>query len=37
MMLSPLQLPPVHHNPSYDGYARDAEENRMWKEFGRIS
>jgi len=30
MMLTPLQLPSV-----YDGCARDAEENRMRKEFGR--
>jgi len=29
---SPLQLPSVHHNPSCAGCARDAEENRMWKE-----
>jgi len=28
-MLTPLQLPSVHHNPSCDGCARDAEENRM--------
>jgi len=29
MMLTPLQLPAVYHNPSCDGNARDAEENRM--------
>jgi len=32
---SPLQLPSVHHNPSCDGCTRDAEENRMRREFGR--
>ena len=32
MMLTPLQLPSVYHNPSCDGCARDAEENRMRKE-----
>jgi len=32
MMFTPLQLPSVHHNPSCDGCARDAEEKRMWKE-----
>jgi len=31
MMLTPLQLPSVYHNPSCDGCARDAEENRMRK------
>jgi len=31
-MLTPLQLPSVYHNPSCDGCARDAEENRMRKE-----
>jgi len=30
-MLTPLQLPFVYHNPSCDGSARDAEENRMRK------
>jgi len=34
-MLTPLQLPSVHHNTPYDGCARDTEENRMRKEFGR--
>jgi len=29
--LTPLQLPSVYHNPSCDGCARDAEENRMQK------
>jgi len=29
MMLTPLQLTCVHHYPSCDGYACDAEENRM--------
>jgi len=28
MMLTPLQLPSVHHNPFYDGCARDAEEKK---------
>jgi len=28
-MLKPLQLPSVQYNPSCDGCARDAEENRM--------
>jgi len=32
---SPQQLPSIHHNPACDGCARDAEENRMRKEFGR--
>jgi len=32
MMLTPLQLLSVRHNPSCDGCARDAEENRMGKE-----
>ena len=31
MMLTPLQLPFVYHNPSRDGCARDAEENRKRK------
>ena len=31
MMLTSLQLPSVYHNPSRDGCARDAEENRMRK------
>jgi len=31
MMLAPLQLPSAYHNPSCDGCARDAEENRMRK------
>jgi len=31
MMLTSLQLPSVYHNPSCDGCARDAEENRMQK------
>jgi len=30
-MLTPLQLPSVHHTPSCDGCAHDAEENRMRK------
>jgi len=30
-MLTPLQLRSVYHNPSCDGCARDAEENRMRK------
>jgi len=29
LLLTPLQLPSVYHNPSCDGCARDAEENRM--------
>jgi len=29
MMLSPLQLPSVHHDPSCDGCAGDAEQNQM--------
>jgi len=29
LLLTPLQLPFVYHNPSCDGCARDAEENRM--------
>jgi len=29
MMLTSLQLPSVYHNPSCDGCACDAEENRM--------
>jgi len=32
MMLTPPQLPSVHHNLSCDGCARTAEENRMGKE-----
>jgi len=28
---TPLQLPSVHHNPSCDGCARDAEEYKMGK------
>jgi len=35
MMLTPLQLPCVRHNPFCEGCARDAEENRMRKKFGR--
>jgi len=31
MMLTPLQLPSVYHNPSSDGCAHNAEENRMRK------
>jgi len=31
-MRAPPQLPSVHHNPSCDGCARDAEENRMRKD-----
>jgi len=31
-MFTPLQLPFVHHIPSCDGCAHDAEENRMRKE-----
>jgi len=31
MMLTLIQLPSVYHNPSCDGCARDAEENRMRK------
>jgi len=31
MMLTPLQLRSVYHNPSCDGCARDAEENRIRK------
>jgi len=35
MMFTP-QLPPVHHNPSCDGCARDAEEKKQSakREFG---
>jgi len=36
-VLTPLQLPSVHHNTSFDGCAHDAEENRMRKEFVRRS
>jgi len=32
MMLTSLQLLSVHYNPSSDGCARDAEQNRMRKE-----
>jgi len=32
MMLTPLQLPSVHHNPFSDRCECDAEENRVWKE-----
>jgi len=32
MMLTPLQLPSVHHIPSCGGCAHDAEENGMQKE-----
>jgi len=32
MMLTPLQLASVHHNPCCDGCASDPEENRMRKE-----
>jgi len=37
MIVTSLQLPSVHHNPSCDGCARDAEENTRWKqrELGR--
>jgi len=31
MMFTPLQLLFVYHNLSFDGYARDAEENRIRK------
>jgi len=31
MMLTPLQPPSIHHNPSCDGCACDPEDNRMWK------
>jgi len=31
MMLTTLQLPSFYYNPSCDGCARDAEENRMQK------
>jgi len=31
MMLTPLQLPAVDHNPSCEERARDADENRMRK------
>jgi len=31
LKLIPLQLPSVYHNPSCDGCASDAEENRMRK------
>jgi len=31
MMLTPLKLPPVHHNASCDGCARDAAGNRTRK------
>jgi len=31
MMLTPLQLPSVYHNPSCDGCALNAEANRMPK------
>jgi len=29
MMLTPLQLPSVYHNPFCGGCARDTQENRM--------
>jgi len=32
MILTPLQLPSVRHNPYCGGCARDAEVNRVWKE-----
>jgi len=32
VMLTPLQPPSVHHNPSCDGCARDAKEERSRKE-----
>jgi len=35
MMLTPLQLISVHNILSCDGCARDAEEERMRREFGR--
>jgi len=36
MMLTPLQLPSIHHNPSCDGCAHDAEKGENAKrEFGR--
>ena len=31
MMLTPLHLLSVYHNPSCDGYARDTEESRLPK------
>jgi len=31
-MLTPLQLPSVHHNPPVTEYARDIEESGMRKE-----
>jgi len=34
-MLTPFQLPSVYHNPSCDGCARDAEENRRRNTFTR--
>ena len=35
MMLTPLQLPSVYHNPFCDGCARKAEENRVRNKSGR--
>jgi len=35
MIFTPLQLSSVHHNPSCNRCARDAEQNRMRREFGR--
>jgi len=37
MMLTPLQLSSVHHNPSCDGCARNAEEKKenAKRELGR--
>jgi len=32
MMLTPLQLPSVHHDPSHDRCAYDVEVKLMWKE-----
>ena len=39
MMLTPLQLPSVHHNPSCDGSAKDAEKRQenVKREFGQQS
>ena len=36
MMLTPLQLPSVYHNPSCDGCARDAEENESERKIWSI-
>jgi len=34
---SPLQLPSVHHNPSCDGCAHDAEEEKMMQKEGLVN